>query len=204
MTPVAERTALDAARDVVAALGDGAAAAYLIGSAATGAFEPGVSDLDVVGVLPERPSREWLDRLVERVRAVDVAPARGLELVLYAGDELVLNLNTGPGMQEHVGYQARDEPAFWFVLDRAAAQASAVALVGPPWEEHFEPVERRAVLEALHESIGWHEQNEPASRNAALNAVRAWRYAETGEWLTKRDAAAWLLARARAAVEAAR
>lgn len=200
----AERTALDAARRVAAALGADVHAAYAIGSVATGGFESGTSDLDVVAVLADRPARGELIQLVERVRAVDVSPARGLELVVYADGELVLNLNTGPGMNEHVGLEPAEEPAFWFVLDRAAAQDHAVALAGPPWLDVFPPVTRAEVLDALADSLRWHEANEPASRNTALNTVRTWHWLETGRWVSKPDAARWLAARVREAVEQAR
>ena len=202
MIGVAERTALDAARDVVAALGD-VHAAYAVGSTATGGFEPGASDLDMVVVLTGEPTREHLVELAERARSVDVAPARGLELVAYAGGAVVLNVNTGPGMDELVGF-AGESPGFWFVLDRAIAERSAVSLVGPPWSESFPPVTRGEVLDALAESLSWHGANEPASRNTVLNAARAWCYLETGEWSSKPEAARWLLARVRERLEEVR
>ena len=202
MSALAQRTALDAARDVVAAVG-AVEAAYAVGSAATGAFEPGTSDLDVVVVLPGEPTPADLERLVERVRSVEVKPARGLELVAYARGRVVLNLNTGPGMEEHVGL-ADDDPSFWFVLDRAAAEQQAVALAAPQWRDIFAPVTRSEVLDALAESLRWHETHEPTSRNTVLNATRAWRWLEAGEWVSKPDTARWLLARVRERVEAAR
>jgi hypothetical protein len=199
MTAVAAQSAVDAAQAVVAAVGD-VEAAYAIGSVATGAFEPGTSDLDVVVVLPGQPGRAELDAVAERVRGVDVSPARGLELVAYAGGEVVLNVNTGPGMTEHVGY-AGDDPEFWFVLDRALAAERAVTLAGPPWCELFAPASRDEVLAALEASLDWHAAEEPASRNTVLNTLRTWRWLETGEWVSKPDAAEWLLARVRERVK---
>jgi hypothetical protein len=193
-------TPLEAARGVAESLGGDVAAAYVIGSVALGGFEAGSSDLDMVVVLRRPLGRVELASLAEAVRQVDVAPARGLELVVYEGGEVVLNVNTGPGMTEHVGY-AGDDPAFWFVLDRAIAQQHAVALSGPPWEQMFEPVSRAEVLDALAESLDWHAEAEPATRNAALNAVRTWRWLETGDWVTKPEAAAWLLAEIRARID---
>ena len=191
MTPV------EAAHALVAALGDSVEAAYAIGSVATGGFEPGSSDLDVVVVLRGSPSLTELAALADAARAVDVTPARGLELVAYARGEVVLNVNTGPGMTEHVGF-AGDDPAFWFVLDRAIAEQHALPLVGPPWAESFPPVPRDEVLAALRESLDWHDAAEPASRNAVLNAVRTWRWLETGEWVSKPEGFDWLTARIRA------
>jgi len=204
MTPVAERTALDAAHEVVEALGDGVAAAYVIGSVSYGGFEPGRSDLDLVAVWDGPLARGEKEALVERVRALDFAPARGLELVVYAEGERALNVNTGPGMEEHVGYEPADDPGFWFVLDRAVAQEHALALVGPPWGDVFPRVSRDETLAALEESLRWHEANEPRSANTLLNALRAWRYAETGDLVSKPAATEWLLERVRAALREAR
>jgi predicted nucleotidyltransferase len=191
---------MEAARAVAAAVGDDVQAAYVVGSAARGAFEPGTSDLDMVVVLRGEPSRDELRALAERVKAVDVAPARGLELVAYAGGRVVLNVNAGPGMTEHVGFEG-DDPAFWFVLDRAIAERHAVTLTGPPWSESFEPVPREEVLDALAASLDWHADEEPATRNAVLNTARAWRWLDTSEWVTKPEAARWLRVRVRERIE---
>ena len=92
----------------------------------------------------------------------------------------------------------------WFVLDRAIAQEHAVTLVGPPWRDVFPTVARRDVLDALAESLRWHEQHEPGSVNTVLNAVRGWRYVESGAWLSRPAAARWLLAHVRQLVAEAR
>ena len=199
MTVTAERTALEAAREVLSALGS-VRAAYVIGSTATGAFEPGSSDLDLVIVLEGEPTRDELAALAERLREVDVSPARGLELVAYAGGEVVLNVNTGPGMTEHVGY-AGEDPEFWFLLDRAMAERHAVVLTGPDWSVSFPAVPREQVVAALRASLDWHQIEEPASRNAVLNTLRTWRWLETGDWVSKPEAARWLRGRVDAQLE---
>lgn len=203
MTGAPEQSAVDAARKVVAALGEGVRAAYLVGSGSYGGFEPGESDLDVIVVWAAPLTRAEREGLAERARAVDVAPARGLELVVYADGERVLNLNTGPGITEHVAYAADEDPPFWFVLDRAIAQEHAVTLVGDPWPSVFEPVPRREMAAALEESLDWHERFAPRTANAVLNAVRAWRWAEAGRWVSKPEALAWIVARARTALREA-
>jgi predicted nucleotidyltransferase len=194
MTIVAERTVPAAAHRVAAALGEEPAAVYLLGSVALGAFEPGTSDLDMVAVFDPPLGRREKEALVERVLEVDLAPARQLELVAYAGGEVILNLNTDP-------LRVEDTPApeewFWFVLDRAIAQEHALALSGPPWRELFDDVSRPQALAALEASLDWHERHEPASGNAVLNAVRGWRWVETGDWVSKPEAARWLLGRVR-------
>ena len=200
MTQVAERTALHAAADVAAAIGEEALGVYVLGSVALGAFEAGSSDLDMIAVFDEL-AREGVDRLAERVVDVDVAPARQLELVVYGGGRIVLNLNTDPLRVEHT---PKDDEWFWFVLDRAIGETRAIPLHGPPLAEVLAPVAREDVLAALAASLDWHERHEPTSRNTVLNAARSLHWLETGEWVAKPEAARALLGRVRAAVEAAR
>jgi predicted nucleotidyltransferase len=173
-------------------------AVYLVGSGALGDWQPGASDVDVIAVTSRSLSLEERRAVVEAAESVP-SPARKLELVVYprGGDAWELNLNTG----EHVSYDPAGEPAFWFVLDRAIAEQHAVALLGPAWSELFEPVPREAVLGALAQALDWQEREEPTSRSSVLNAVRAWAWLQTGEWLGKPAAAAWLRDRVRAALE---
>jgi hypothetical protein len=76
--------------------------------------------------------------------------------------------------------------------------------VGPPWPDLFAPVTREQVLEAIEESLRWQEQHDPSGRSSVLNAVRSWHWLETGDWISKPDAAHWLCSRVRAALEDAR
>jgi predicted nucleotidyltransferase len=200
MRLVAERTALDAAADVGAAIGEEAIGVYVLGSVALGAFQPGSSDLDMIAVFDEL-SHDEADRLAARVLEVEVAPARQLELVVYGAGTIVLNLNTDPLLVEHA---PKDDEWFWFVLDRAIGETRAIPLHGPPLAEVLAPVARDDVLSALAASLDWHERHEPTSRNTVLNAARSLHWLETGEWVAKPKAARALLVRVRAAVEAAR
>jgi Aminoglycoside adenylyltransferase, C-terminal domain len=185
-------------------------AAYVIGSAASGAFEPGRSDLDVYAVTGEPLEDAAKRELVERIEALD-CPARKLEFVVYSSEEAAaanprfeLNLNTG----EHVAFTPDtglpQEWSCWYVLDRAAAEQRAVPLVGPPWADVFAPVTRELVLEAIEESLDWQEQHDPTGLSSVLNAARSWHWLESGAWISKPDAARWLRNRVRAALEDAR
>jgi predicted nucleotidyltransferase len=176
-------------------------AAYLIGSAARGAYEHGRSDVDVTAVTA-RPLPLAERQAVARAAEAIPCPARKLELVVYAlgSDRWEINLNTG----EHVSFDPSGEEPFWFVLDRAIAQQDVVVLFGPPWEELFEPISRKAVLDSLEQALDWQEREEPVGRSAVLNAVRSWQWVETGRWASKQDAAAWLRERVRAAIREAR
>jgi hypothetical protein len=122
-------------------------------------------------------------------------PARQLELVVYDPGGLracpprfALNLNTGAGRDDHVGLDPDAEARHWFPIDLSIARAGGRALVGPPPEEALPEPDRATLLAALLESLDWHAANEPGSPGSLLNAYRAWRFTETGEWTTKEEA----------------
>jgi predicted nucleotidyltransferase len=170
-------------------------AVYLHGSAASGAFDPTTSDLDVYAVTANELTEAEKQELTERVGRLEV-PAQKLELVVYsraqaASEEPSYELNTGDP----------DVSGFWFVLDRAAAEQTAVPLVGPPWSEIFAPVPRERILEALGESLDWQERNDPSGTGSVLNTMRALHWLETGTWTSKPAVAAWLREHVRETLE---
>jgi len=160
-------------------------AVYLIGSAASGGYEHGRGDVDVVAVTSRSLAPDERRLLVAAAEAVP-CPARKLELVVYprGSDAWEINLNTG----EHVSYDPADEPSFWFVIDRAVAESHAVPLVGSPWREVFAPVPHETLLAALADSL---------DSIGLPGAVRAWAWTETDAWLSKPAAADWLRERVR-------
>jgi predicted nucleotidyltransferase len=163
--------------------------AYLVGSAALGAYEPERSDVDVYAVVARPLGASEKSELRARLAALD-PPARRLELVVYSRAEAETH---DPRFELNFGDE--DESPHWFVLDRAIAERHAVPLVGPDWTEIFQPVPQDRLLEALAQSLGWYERHDPASLTVA--AARAWAWLDTGEWLGKEQAAAWLAARVR-------
>jgi len=122
---------------------------------------------------------------------------RGLEFVLYAHDDLAdpqgpafqLNLNSGPRMKQHVGYDPDAEPRFWFTLDVAIAREHARSLAGRPAGELLPALPRPIVLAALRDALAWWRDHDGAG--AILSACRAWAWATEERWLSKGDAAAW-------------
>ena len=178
----------------------GSYAVYLVGSGATGAYDPGRSDLDVMVVVDAPLSGTERDAIVARC-AHDAlpCPARKLELVVYTREQVAaprreqpweLNLNTGAEEPLHAGSDPAAEPWHWFVLDLAQAREHSFALHGPPARDVVGSVPRPLVLEALAEAVAWYARNEPGEATA-LAAARAWRYSEEGVWSSKRDALAW-------------
>ena len=187
-----------------AGVGDRLVGAWLFGSAALGDFDPGTSDLDVQVVTTVRLARTEREDLAVRLSHPALAcPVRGLELVIYAREDLVdplgpafqLNLNTGPGMDQHVAYEPSEDPRFWFVLDVAIGREAGRPLAGPPPAEVFPELPAPLVRAALQQALAWFAANDPRGGQAALAAARAWAWAEDGRWLAKGPAAVWLTSR---------
>ncbi len=185
--------------------GEGLVGVYLFGSAAQGAYEPGVSDLDVQAVvqsaLPLETCRALAGQLSQRALP---CPAPRLEFVLYpqgavrpmtARPAFALNLNTGRALpQDHVTYDVSEESPHWFVLDIAQGREVGRALLGPPPAEVFGVVPRALVLEALATSLAWHAEHDATAPNRILNAARAWRFADANAWGSKGAGVEWAAA----------
>ena len=168
--------------EVLAAFDEEIVEAYLLGSAAAGGFDPVTSDLDVV-VVVDRPIGDR-PTLVGRLRAL-TPPGRDLELVVYVAGarppDYELNFSNGR--------ERPNEPQFWFVLDAVVAEERSLPLRnGRAWTELFEPVSEDAVRTALRDSLAWSEQRPPDDEFARLNAIRARRALEHGEWISKAQA----------------
>ena len=185
-------------------LGDRLVGAWLFGSGALGDFDPATSDLDVQVVTTVRLPRAERENLAAGLsHPALVCPVRGLELVLYARDDLhdpfgpafQLNLNTGPRMAQHAAYDPSEDPRFWFVIDVAIGREAGRALAGPPPADVFPELPAPLVLASLQQALAWFATNDPRGGHAALAAARAWAWAEEGRWLAKRPAAEWLTSR---------
>ena len=179
-------------------LGDRLVSAWVVGSGALGDFDPARSDIDVQAVASERPARAELEDVAAALSHPDLpCPVRGLEFVLYAREDLrhprgpafSLNLNTGPGMRRHAGYDPDAEPRFWFILDVAIARQDARPLQGAPPRELLPELPRALVVSALRDALAWWQANDPAG--AIVSAGRSWAWLEEGRWLSKSEASAW-------------
>ena len=174
-------------------LGKRAVGAWLLGSAALGDFDPRRSDLDIQAVSTIFLARSELERLAAALTELP-CPVRGLEFVLYAREGLAdpagpafqLNLNTGPGMAEHVGLDPDAEPRFWFTIDAAIAREHGIRLAGPEAADVFPQLPRALVLEALRDAVEWYERHQPADLPLVAARARAWE--SEGRWLSKREA----------------
>lgn len=189
---------------LTAALGDRLVGVWLFGSGALDDLDPATSDLDVQLVTAVRLDRAEREHLAVRLSHPGFpCPVRGLELVIYAREDLndplgpafQLNLNTGPRMDQHVAYDPNEDPRFWFVLDVAIGREVGRALVGPPAAEVFPTLPTSLVRDSLRQALAWFATNDASPGEAALAAARAWAWAEEGRWLAKRPAALWLTSR---------
>jgi hypothetical protein len=191
-------------RRLAAELGDALLGVYAGGSYALGAYEPGRSDLDVTAVVAGPLDTERKQALVAALRHEALpCPARGLELVVYplattrsggAEPGFELNLNTGERMDLRVDEAPGDIEGFWFAIDRAILRDHGVALLGPPPQELFAPIPRATLLALLAESVRWHRDSDvPVGSDVVLNTARALHFADTGTWVSKREAGARFL-----------
>src|SRR3954454_6284428 len=180
-------------RRLHAQLGDRLVAAWQVGSGALGDFDQLRSDIDVQALTAAPLGRGELQTLAAALTEV-ACPVRGLEFVLYAEPpRFQLNLNTGPGMTHHEGYDPDAEERFWFVLDVAIARANAVPLAGPHPGEVLPEQPRETLLSAHRESLAWWREHDAAQ--AVLAACRAWAWAGERRFLSKGEAASWPSAR---------
>ena len=182
-------------------LADGFVGVYFVGSIALGGYVEGESDIDIVAVCYAAVDDAMRQAVVEKVLEVTAScPARGLELTLYqarvassphAETGFELNVNGGPRMPRSVHLSPRDQPRFWYVLDRAIAHRVGVAISGPPGSEVFADIARDVLLEVMAESMRWHREHEKATLYSVLNASRAWRFAVEDVLGSKLEGARW-------------
>jgi hypothetical protein len=187
------------------ALGADLVGVYFVGSVALGGYVPGESDVDIAavsGAALTDPHKQSVAAAI--IEASAACPARGLEFTLYrrevagarpAGAGFEVNANGGPRMPTAVHTDPATEPGFWYVLDRAIAHRSGLAISGPPARRIFADVPRRTLLEAMGESMAWHRAHEKATLYSVLNACRAWRFAAEDVLGSKLEGAAWARAR---------
>ncbi len=139
-------------------------AVYLFGSASYGAYEPGISDLDVQAVifspLPQSTYRKLATQLGN---STIPCPARKLEFVLYTKDAVAaanpqfeLNFNTGDGMADYFCLDPSQEATHWFLLDIVSGREKEVALLGPPPDTVFAEPRHDTVVTAIVDCIEWH------------------------------------------------
>ena len=200
-----ERAVADAlATSIQGVLGDALVAIYLTGSAVTGGFDPGVSDLDLVVVTADPPDRidlpglrrmhdafvrgrpEWQDR----IEAVYVARTT-LQSFRTSVDRLAV---ISPGEPLHV---RDDRPVLW-LQNWYLARASGVALVGPAASEIVPAISWPEFVEATARYVAEVADRLEADLSsgelayALLTTCRAAMTIRTDRSVTKQEAAIWV------------
>jgi len=180
-------------RDLRAVLGEDLVGLYLYGSAVSGGFEPGVSDLDLVAVTRQRVDAldlAGLDRVHRAVVERDPTWADRLEIVYVAqgtlagpiGDDPVAVIS--PGEPFHLSGPASDWLQNWYLV-----RETAVALVGPA-AAPITPITRAEFLAAVRSYLEY-LRGVDSLGYAVLSACRCARTLETGEPGSKLEGAAW-------------
>ncbi|GKZ30077.1 hypothetical protein AbraIFM66950_007686 [Aspergillus brasiliensis] len=174
---------------------------YLFGSASYGAYEPGLSDLDVQAIVKNPLDTAAKQAIISRVnQAALPCPATKLEFVVYAQEAVnpasrhpmfEINLNTGPHQSDHISLDPASEASHWFLLDIAMGRQLGRSLYGAATTDAFAVIPRRWILEGISNSLAWHQANELNSANSVLNACRGWRYIITEQFSSKLDGAKW-------------
>jgi len=191
---------------------------FLVGSAAYGQYQPGMSDLDVQAIVADEAVTSNSVRTTAQKLSHSTlpCPARLLEFVLYTETAALtpsprplwsLNLNTGAtrsadaiqlqiGNSEHGSLDNNPGGSHWFLLDLACARELGRTLYGlANTAQAFAAPERTWVLGALRDCITWFAEADPTNPSAILNACRACRWAADQVWGSKVQGAEWALAR---------
>lgn len=181
--------------------------AVLHGSLTMDDFRPGRSDLDLLLVVERGLTSSEADALVGAVRAADLGPAGGVDLLVvtrrtaetpadHPGRELLVGRWPRSGAELEVEGHDDHVPDLWPELSEA--RANGRSLLGP---------EPRAVIGEVPpdrvraNGIGWLRtwleriDDDKNAVHMVLTACRMWRFELTGEHTSKTDAARWALER---------
>lgn len=181
-------------RRVRDALGDDLIAIWLIGSAAQGVYEHGISDVDVIAVSLsgyDVDTRTSLGNAL--VHPALPCPTAGLEFVWYAlpdlvdlADPVVFQVNVNGGLARESVVQLEPQGAnYWSILDLAAARQVGVPLDGKAPPDVLPQVSANRLAQAIRGSLEWHDGPDAGSPNRVLNLARLLVLVEEGRWVSK-------------------
>jgi streptomycin 3"-adenylyltransferase len=132
---------------------------YLHGSAAMGAFVPSRSDVDVLVVSRDSLTPEARKPLIDSLSEPMLpCPGVGLELSVVTL-EVARNPSVTPAFELHLATEASRvadagvDPDL--VAHFAMVRAGGRSLLGPPPQEVFASVDRRALLSSLADDLSW-------------------------------------------------
>lgn len=183
-------------------LGDRLLAVYLFGSATTGAYKQGISDVDVVAVLASDPSNEDVVALAAmHEQLANESPDWNDRIeVDYLSTKALAEFRSHPWPAARISPGEpfhRIEIDHQWVLDWYQVRNSGIALYGPPPETLVPPISQTEFVGAVREQLlKWPDRISRASSAgglayAVLTVCRAFRACRTGEYVSKTDAAFW-------------
>jgi hypothetical protein len=173
---------------------------YLFGSAATGTFEPGSSDVDTVAVLRSDPTETHLEGLEELhagiVREMPEWDDR-IEAVYLSTSALSDFRRTSPAARISPGEPFHPiEVDHRWLMDWYQLRTVGTALYGPPVTQVAPPITQDEYVDAVRQHLldpGWLDATVTARDRsyAILTMCRGLRTLRTGEYVSKREAARW-------------
>jgi len=195
------------AAEVEATLGPELVGLVLYGSAVTGGFDPGISDVDLVAVTAS--GIEHVDLAALRLMhdaVVDRQPVWTDRVeVVYLGQAALRRFRASPGPLAVISpgeplHRSDSRPSDW-LQNWFYARETGIALRGPSPTTLIPPIRRSELVAAVRRYAGEvaGRDRSSASRGgiayAILTLCRAWRTVETGAMTSKADGATWAVAR---------
>lgn len=184
-------------------LEDNLIAVYLFGSASYGAYEPGISDIDVYAVIAEQLDGEVYHQLSKKISNEAIpCPAHKLEFILLTKENAAaqkpyikyeMDFNTGRYIGDIINFDPSKEPRFWYLLDVTMGRELGVPFYGPEPSEIFAQPAIDWIFDCLMESLDYYRQHQPVTHEAVLNACRELRFARTRKWSSKKDSGTWVI-----------
>lgn len=192
--------------------GDVLMGVYLHGSAVLGDWTAGASDVDVLVIVADDPSKESADRMANALGAELTCPGIGLEASVVTAAAaahprapwpFVVHVTTAPEDFKTVrGRPGHGDPDL--ILHYAVARARGWAALGPEPQTLIGAVPDDVVLNQLTRELRWAIEHADATY-AVLNACRALRFRDErvlcaktagGDWALERRIAPALVQRA--------
>ena len=182
-------------RDV---LGDDLLGVYAGGSLALGAYEPGRSDVDVSAVVAAPLAPEAKQALVAALRHEALpCPARGLELVVYplatvqaatSAPGFDLNLNTGERMASASTRRRATSRASGSPSTARSCATTGSRCTARRWPSCSPRSRARPCCRCWRVGPLAPRLRRAAGQRLVLNTARALHFADTGVWVSKREA----------------
>jgi predicted nucleotidyltransferase len=185
---------------LIRSLGHNLFAVYLFGSAATGNFEPGISDVDLAAILKREFAPTELGALdqMHRELVAETPEWDGRVEVVYVSSEGLRAFRDGISAAARISpgepFHAIVVDPTW-LIDWYQLQEVGVTLLGPPATEVVPVISKSEYVEAVRQLILTWPTDELAVLGAQAYAIltmcRGLRTVRTGEYVSKREAARW-------------